>query len=67
MDIYSHLFVVKIVMRVWKDENKWKRDRGWPIFLKKYRAIRLIAAGGGQEAIVVALYSEDPSSNPVEA
>ena len=38
-----------------------------PFFLKKYRAIRLIAAGGGQEAIVVALYSEDPSSNPVEA
>ena len=54
-------------MRVWKDENKWKRDRGWPIFLKKYRAIRLIAAGGGQEAIVVALYSDDPGSNPVEA
>ena len=35
-------------------------------FLKKYRAIRLVAAGGGQEAIVVALYSDDPGSNPVE-
>ena len=31
MDIFSHLFVVKIVMNVWKDENKWKRGRGWPI------------------------------------
>ena len=31
MDIFSHLFVVKIVMYVWKDENKWKRGRGWPI------------------------------------
>ena len=35
---FSHLFVVKIrkiVMFIWKDENKWKRGRGWPIFLKK--------------------------------
>ena len=33
---FSHLFVVKIVMMcVWKDGNKWKRGRGWPIFLKK--------------------------------
>ena len=23
---------VKIVMCVWKDKNKWKRVRGWPIF-----------------------------------
>ena len=22
--------VVKFVMFVWKDENKWKKDRGWP-------------------------------------
>ena len=29
---FSHLFVVKIVMFAWKDENKWKRGRGWPIF-----------------------------------
>ena len=21
-------------MFIWKDENKWKRGRGWPIFLK---------------------------------
>ena len=28
---FSHLFVVKIVMCVWKDENKWKRGRGGPI------------------------------------
>ena len=32
---FSHLFVVKIVMCVRKEENKWKRGRGWPIFLKK--------------------------------
>ena len=32
---FSHLFVVKIVICVWKEENKWKRGRGWPIFLKK--------------------------------
>ena len=28
----GHLFVVKIVMFVWKDEKKRKRVRGWPIF-----------------------------------
>ena len=27
---YSHIFVVKIVMFVWKGENKWKRDQGLP-------------------------------------
>ena len=31
MDIFSHLFVVRIVMFVRKDKNKWKRGRGWPI------------------------------------
>ena len=29
---FSHLFVVRIVMFVWKDENKQKRGRGSPIF-----------------------------------
>ena len=29
---FLHLFVVKIVMFVWKDKNKWKRGRGGPIF-----------------------------------
>ena len=28
---FSHLFVVKIVMCVWKDKNKWKRVQYWPI------------------------------------
>ena len=28
---FPHLFVVKIIASVWKDENKWKRGRGWPI------------------------------------
>ena len=30
VDIFSHL-VVKILMCVWRDENNWKRGRGWPI------------------------------------
>ena len=34
---FSHLFVVKIVMCVWKDENKWKRGRGWPVLTNKYK------------------------------
>ena len=28
---FSHLFVVRIVLFVRKDENKRKRGRGWPI------------------------------------
>ena len=32
MDIFSHIFVVKIVMFLEKTENKRKRGRGWPIF-----------------------------------
>ena len=28
---FSHLFVVKIVLFVWKDENKRKKSREWPI------------------------------------
>ena len=32
MDIFSHIFVVKIVMFVWKDENKLKRGQGLAIF-----------------------------------
>ena len=35
MDIFSHLFVVQIVMFVWKDENKRKKRRGVAHFLKK--------------------------------
>ena len=31
---FSHLFVVKIVMFVRKDKNKWKRGWGWS-FSKK--------------------------------
>ena len=30
MDIFSHLFVVGIVMFVWKDENKWKEAEDGP-------------------------------------
>ena len=35
MDIFSHLFVVQLVMFVWKDKNKGKRGLGWPFFKKK--------------------------------
>ena len=32
MDIFPNLFVVKIVMFVWKGEIKWKRGQRWPFF-----------------------------------
>ena len=32
---FSHFFVEKIVMCVWKDENKLKRDQGCPIFKRR--------------------------------
>ena len=28
---FTYIFVVRIVMCVWKDENKRKRGRGWTI------------------------------------
>ena len=28
---FTYLFVEKFVICVWKDENKWKRGRDWPI------------------------------------
>ena len=31
MDIFSHLFVVRIAMFALKDDNKRQRGRGWPI------------------------------------
>ena len=31
---FTYPFVVKFVMCVWKDENKWERGQGWPIFRK---------------------------------
>ena len=31
LEIFSHLFAIKIVLFVGKDENKQKRCRGWPI------------------------------------
>ena len=31
MDIFAHIFVVKIVMFSWKDKNKRKRGRGLPM------------------------------------
>ena len=37
---FTYLFVVKFVMCVWKDKNKWKRGRGSHIFLKKNRTKR---------------------------
>ena len=47
---FTYLFVVKFVMCVWKDENKWKRGWGWAIFIKKcvgsLRNRELLLAGG---------------------
>ena len=31
---FTYLFIVKFVMCVWKDENKWKRGQGWSIFIQ---------------------------------
>ena len=39
---FSHLFVVRIAMFVWKDKNKQKRGRRWPIFIKKKQIIRTL-------------------------
>ena len=36
MDIFSHLFVVRIVMFVWKDGNKRKTGQGCPISKNLY-------------------------------
>ena len=35
MDIISHIFAVRIIMFVRKDENKRKIGREWPNFMKK--------------------------------
>ena len=32
---FTYLFLVKFVMCGWKDKNKWKRGRGWPILKKQ--------------------------------
>ena len=39
---FTYLFVVKFVMCVWKDENKLKRGRGWPIFKKVLFNVRRV-------------------------
>ena len=39
MDIFSHLYVVKILMFVWKDKNKWKSGRRWK-YIKKFYIIK---------------------------
>ena len=46
MDIFSYLFVVRIVMSVRKDKNKHKRGRGRPIFLKKVSKRFFMLIGG---------------------
>ena len=33
--LFPQLFVVRIVMFVWRGEDKWKRGRCWPILKKK--------------------------------
>ena len=39
---FSHLFVVKFVLFVWKDKNKRKSSRGWPFLYKKLTKYLLI-------------------------
>ena len=34
-NIFSRIFVVRIVIFVWGDENKRKRGRGWQVFFNK--------------------------------
>ena len=43
-DIFSHMFVVKIVMFVWKDENKWKKQ----IIVKSIEKLALKNLGSGK-------------------
>ena len=50
MDIFSHLFVVKIVMIVWNDVNKWKRGRDGPF--KKPNSWNSLSETGSKELIV---------------
>ena len=38
---FSHLFVVKVLMFVWKDKNKWKRSREWTIFINIWTTSRI--------------------------
>ena len=40
MEFFSHIFVLENVIFAWKDENKWKKDRDWPIFFKKTNFLR---------------------------
>ena len=58
MDILLHLIVVKIIKFVWKDENKRKRVRGWPIFLKKRRGPIYKRINAKQESWLVAIMSD---------
>ena len=41
---FSHMFVVKIVMFVWKDENKWKKQ----IIVKSIEKLALKNLGSGK-------------------
>ena len=57
----GHFFtfvVVKIIKFVWKDENKRKRVRGWPIFLKKRRGPIYKRINAKQESWLVAIMSD---------
>ena len=38
---FTYVFVVKFVMCVFKDKNKWKRGHVWPIFFKKTEGLDL--------------------------
>ena len=50
--IFAYLFVVKFVMSVWKDQNKWKKRPGWPILCKNIFCHHWGWGGGGERVSV---------------
>ena len=55
---FFKFFCWKIVIYVWKDENKWKRGRGWPIFYKKLKlkspmVLKMVQRGGFFNLILI--------------
>ena len=53
MDIFSQIFVVKILIFVWKDKNKWKKVGIGPFFKKInfYYKVNLVVVRGGYKKL----------------
>ena len=62
---FSHLFAVKIVMFVWKDENKLKRGRGCPfkktniVILSRKRIFHSAKVTERESRKLIRMYEED--------